>query len=485
MGTPEVLISANDLEKGQLPHEKHDQHQVQGRSISRSTYHDRVVGLKLRHRPWLESLHQFMSPNAEGFAINLAKRMSHFDIKVIHFPRSGKPISVIKCSTPEDFEAAFNEDKDRTGTLFIAKGISRAMIEALGTRFALEPEFFANHLAGSELYRMGHRESLLFRAPARTPRLLPDYIRKAPFYTVEFRRPYYIEGGKERVLQLRGTETSTPRGVQIVHQDLPDVFFGEKISVYKRKGSNIGIILTDQLVSDIPPSSHIPSPVNLLDDDAETLSSNDRQHQVSSRRELISWIQRLPPDEAKALFSDHSQLALQPVLKIVENNSVMFLAHTRHIMTRILTRHCDAQFPDSILFFLHISRSLHRYTHEQQRLLRFALDIATLRGGDNIAEQKRDFTSLASDMDGALKALEEDVRFLVGEASIREGKIVGWVSKFAALFLPVSLLATILSISDTGFVRWAVLGGLSVPFVLISVYFMFFWRPTFFNSLSS
>jgi len=77
------------------------------------------------------------------------------------------------------------------------------------------------------------------------------------------------------------------------------------------------------------------------------------------------------------------------------------------------------------------------------------------------------------------------VRFLVGEASIQEGKVVGWVSKFAALFLPVSLLATILSISDPGYARWAILGGLSVPFVLISIYFMFFWKPAYFNSLRS
>jgi hypothetical protein len=134
----------------------------------------------------------------------------------------------------------------------------------------------------------------------------------------------------------------------------------------------------------------------------------------------MSWLQRLTPDEAKALFDDHEQLALRPVLKIVESNVVMFLAHARHIMNRILTRHCDGQFPESIPFFLHISRSLHRYIHEQQRILRYSLRVASLRGGDDIAEQKQDFAFLAGDMDGTLKALEEDVRFLVGEASIRE-----------------------------------------------------------------
>lgn len=101
-----------------------------------------------------------------------------------------------------------------------------------------------------------------------------------------------------------------------------------------------------------------------------------------------------------------------------------------------------------------------------------------------MAEQIKDFNFLAEEMDRALKALEEDVRFLVSTASIREGKIVGWVSKFAALFLPVSLLATILTISDPGYTRWAILGGLSMPFLLISIFFMFFWKPPHVDNLT-
>jgi hypothetical protein len=246
-----------------------------------------------------------------------------------------------------------------------------------------------------------------------------------------------------------------------------------------------GIILTDQLISDAPPASYVLNPVTLPDDDTENIDSDRRWYQVSSRRELLSWLHRLSPGEAKALFDDHKQLALQPILKIVEGEGTMFLAYAHRIMSRILWRHCDTQFPDDISFFLYVSRSLHWFLHRQRRLLRCTLWVATLRGGDDVAEQKRNFDFLASDMDGALKALEEDVRFLVGEASIREGKIVGWVSKFAALFLPVSLLAQILSIGDPGYARWAILGGLSVPFVLISIYFMFVWKPAHFDSLRS
>jgi len=177
---------------------------------------------------------------------------------------------------------------------------------------------------------------------------------------------------------------------------------------------------------------------------------------------------------------------MRHVLERVESSGVMSLSYARHIMNRIFAHSCDAQFPDSIPFFLEISRALQRHINEQKRLQHNALFVASIRcSGDGIAEQRENFGFLDRNMDDKLKTLEEDVRFLVAEASIREGKIVGWVSKFAALFLPVSLLATILSISDPGYTRWAILGGLSVPFVLISIYLMFFWNPENDNGLKS
>jgi hypothetical protein len=244
-----------------------------------------------------------------------------------------------------------------------------------------------------------------------------------------------------------------------------------------------GIILTDQIISAVPSASSIPSPVSLLEnEDTEQPELNRQGHQVSARRELISWAQRLKPKEAKALFDNQEQLALKPVLKVVESSGIMFLDHARYLMARILTHHCNPQFPDSIPFFLHISRSLHRYIHKEQRVLQSTLRIASMRGGDDITEQEQDLGFLINGMGDELKAIEEDVRFLVGEASIQEGRIVGWVSKFATLFLPVSLLATILSISDPGYTKWAILGSLSVPFVLVSIYFMFFFKSAYVNT---
>jgi hypothetical protein len=245
----------------------------------------------------------------------------------------------------------------------------------------------------------------------------------------------------------------------------------------------LGVILTDKLLSNEPPASYMLDIITLFDYDSDTIADTGQRGQVSCREELVRWYRQLKPQDAKVLFDDHEPLALRPVLKIVERSSATFLAHARYTMSRIVILHCDEQFPDSISFFLKVSRSLHWEIYDQLRTLRWALLIASLGCGEKIAEQIQDFKSLMEDMEAVLKSLEEDVRFLAAAATIREGKNVGLVSKFAFLFLPVSLLATILSISDQGYARFVVLGGLGLPFVLISMYLMFFWKPSRIDSL--
>lgn len=245
MGKSEIItLLTTDLEKGPYPQRKqdHDQGLKKSLHIKEGTYYSGVQ-LKLLERPWLESLQQFMDYKAEGFAMDLVKRMEHFDIKVIHVAKSGKIGAIIKCSTAEEFGRALVQEgdvKERTGTLVVAKGLSRDMIEVLGNRFELEPEFFSSYLAGTELYRMGRADSVSLRAPPGAPSPLSSYIKRAQFYTAEYRRAYQIEGGLEGIVKLRTTKTSSPRGVQPVHGALPDFFAAEKISVYKRRGSNIG-----------------------------------------------------------------------------------------------------------------------------------------------------------------------------------------------------------------------------------------------------
>jgi hypothetical protein len=224
--------------------------------------------------------------------------------------------------------------------------------------------------------------------------------------------------------------------------------------------------------------------ITSLDGDSDTIAKNSRRNQVSCREELVQWLQQLKPQDAKALFNDHEPLAIRLVLKTVERASATYLAYARYITGRVVTGHYDEQFPDSIPFFLKVLRSLHWEIYDQQKVLRLALRVASLRASEQIAEQIQDLKFLMEDMEVVLKSVEEDVRFLVAAASIREGKIVGWVSKFASLFLPVSLLANILAISDPGYTRFAILGGLSVPFVLVSIYLMFIWKPSKIDSLS-
>lgn len=78
------------------------------------------------------------------------------------------------------------------------------------------------------------------RPPPRAPHLLSDYLREAPFYTAQYRRPHHISGGLQEVINLRSNETNTARGVHALNNDIPDVFVSERSSVYNKPGSNIG-----------------------------------------------------------------------------------------------------------------------------------------------------------------------------------------------------------------------------------------------------
>lgn len=240
MAGPEVVINMGGLEGELTP--------IENRHQDQSEYHDQYVKPKLYHRPWLDILSTFLDPNEKSFAVSKKRRLSFFDVEVIHVLASGKVSPPIKCESKAQFRQAISSaSEELRGTLVIANDLSGAMIDALGMQYDLEPEFFACHLLGTESYRMGNWRSPTVRAP----NILPDHIKKAPYYTVGFRRPYHIPGGFKEIIELRSTKTNTPRGAQILTGDIPDALVFERISVYKRKGANFGMLnyfITDEAI---------------------------------------------------------------------------------------------------------------------------------------------------------------------------------------------------------------------------------------------
>jgi hypothetical protein len=247
MGGPEVTSAIEDPEIGfPLDELNHYQRQHATPEITPSEYRDHKVRPKLTHRPWLNILDEFLDPTVDNFGIAQKHRLSHFDVVVIYISISGEVSSPILCKGANGVrkfrEAISTADSDRCGTLVITEDISSAMIEALGTEYDLEPEFFACHLKGTETFRTGRWQSPTVRVPVRSPNVLDDYIRNAPFYMAEFRRPYYFEGGHKEIEDIRSKITSTPRGAQILNTEIPDAFIFEKISVYKKRGENYGSV---------------------------------------------------------------------------------------------------------------------------------------------------------------------------------------------------------------------------------------------------
>lgn len=245
MAGPNTIISLDKLEQALPLGENVEQYQHNVQGPYHVEYYNQKVAPKLEHRPDLDILHKFLVPNERNFSTATNHRLSSFDVKVIHISASGEvgnPISCIGVNGEADFQRATrNMDKQLCGTIIIAEGLSAAMINTLGMQYDLEPEFFAFHLEETEHFHMGKWLSPSIGPSARSPIALSDCLRKAPHYTVSFRRPCHIPGGFDKIVNLRST-TSTPRGVHILKESIPDVFISEKISVYKRKGSNFGIL---------------------------------------------------------------------------------------------------------------------------------------------------------------------------------------------------------------------------------------------------
>jgi hypothetical protein len=217
-------------------------------------YRHRHVTPNLPKRPGLAILDEFMDPYNMCFALPFERRKSKFDIIVVHIHKSEGVQKPIRCPNLERFELAMcpqNSGKDtytsavhlegwvaeadRRGTIIFTEDLSPNMIDVLGMKYGIEPEFFADHLRGSEAFRTGK----WLPASVRAPKILPSCTREAPFYAVEFRRPYHLSKGLEDVIDLRSCVTNIPRAAQVI-EDLPDVFVFEKVSVYKKKDSKIG-----------------------------------------------------------------------------------------------------------------------------------------------------------------------------------------------------------------------------------------------------
>jgi hypothetical protein len=209
-----------------------------------SSYRDSVK-LRQKRQPSLEILLNFLDSPNTGFVVPIDGSEPSIciptDVKVIPIGAGGGPWH---CQTESDLKQYITEakkDEKRSGTIIIAEDLSPAVINILGEEFAIEPEFFANHLEGSGQYR-----KVPFKEPtSRTPRVLPSCYRTAPFFSLNFRRPHSFFGGLAELLQLRALNSRTPRGIHVTDGNgggtvLPTFFALERVSVYKKKGSKIG-----------------------------------------------------------------------------------------------------------------------------------------------------------------------------------------------------------------------------------------------------
>jgi hypothetical protein len=242
--------------------------------------------------------------------------------------------------------------------------------------------------------------------------------------------------------------------------------------------------LTDPLLSGTLPEPLIHDPVTSLSTDLP--ESRDRHVQVSCRDELIEWLQQLSADEVKSLFDGESEpLALRRILKITEEAGSKFLGYLNHYSYRIVQQRYDNYFPDNIDFALSVAQTMCQHNYYQQQMLEKNLIIAQTKGCGHF-DEVQDIKILIEEMRIALKELQEAVQFLVSTAAVKHAKQVTRFTKVATLLVPVNTVASILAITGSdglGNTRFKIFGGITLPILVISSFFIFFWRAENVHSL--
>ena len=441
--------------------------------------------------------------------------MDYFDIDMLHITKAGSVNLQQKPTTKQAFLSAINNLKDPTilsgleACVIMVEDLSREVAETLGNLFDLDPVFFANHLRTTQNFEPGQYKTAktLIMEP------VPSYFKTAPFYAVEFRRPYYIPGELKEVIVRRKRETNTPRGCRWT-RGVPNLPVDEMCSIYVLENHGFrtctppatlqlihyrtcfsehmtDITLTDALIEKNRPAGYVVDPA-LSSETAPTCP------QLSCRSELQDYLLGLSPIEALALKSNPEPFALRPLLKLVAETASIFLADASFNLDRIVHRHFDAHFPSNRSFCFNVCRDSHRCLYDQQRVLRANITTLTLlvkpvpiqlspssSSGQSVAasvenpvvkELKLDLTHLLQEMDALLKRLEHDISFLTSSSSIQQAEAVTNFTIFAFLFVPISTIAGILGIDWDGGVRFIVFGVLTVPVLIGSLVAVWWWR---------
>ena len=193
-------------------------------SSSSSSYFEYVRSLCPAF-PRLQLLADFMSNEVwiEGFHTpnDVEKRMKKVDVTSFDL---GIKSPVAKTFTDfSTLEAHLNSEQEPKATrVLFVEDISRDVIELLGSKFRLEPQFFENHLRGIQRFLaqqwMGDKTLRLECSLA--TRL------KRNFFTISFRRPYQFDSW-ESLIPLR-RKLNIPRIGSVVH----NLYLRERVSVY-------------------------------------------------------------------------------------------------------------------------------------------------------------------------------------------------------------------------------------------------------------
>ncbi|KAI9766655.1 MAG: hypothetical protein M1839_004795 [Geoglossum umbratile] len=439
-----------------------------------------MINDRLEEMPGLTILDQLMQQKSKkGF----------FHIQILHVLESGElfppPETREYCSTPEEFHHTFSGAPfNRIGSFILVDNISAEVVETLGSRFNLRPEFFAIYLRETQNYREGR-----FRPSKHCElEILPSYYREAPFYSLELCRPYPFPGGMDEIAEMRKSG-SAARGFYLM-QGLDGVSARERVLVYETKTSDdkyVGIVLFDRLVKTGTPQNNIDTLTAFSHEPSNDGSRPPRRkEQVSCGEEIVWWLQRLDAAKRKTLFNNPNEpLCLRPLLQVSAttypwyiNESCIQLNHVALSQHDNSTPNCPEVCPNDVARDVHTG--LYFHLKHLEKNVAIVKAIMPHLNHDSVLENALlgDIYQLRDEMRALLRRAENEIKHLGSKqaieqtrTSVLQARQFNLLAKISTVFVPVSITAAVLAIPGPWYrlVIWAGTAGIIVAITIFYV----------------
>ncbi|KAI2638907.1 hypothetical protein GGS26DRAFT_362108 [Hypomontagnella submonticulosa] len=408
------------------------------------------------------------------------ERASRTKVAVVDFVPGKETPSMKQITNSKGLADCLNETATPNATrLYVVEDLSRDVIEHLGSKLDIDPQFFREHINDYTWYNV------------RDPWVeLPDLnivSRTRPYFRLTYIQPRYFgtldslkrarkQAGRFNV--LRRLDEDNDHGSLFDDNNAMVALVRSKASLWIRPASEdqqaIGVLLIDPPITEGFPLWKGYRPFRNSPCPSEQLPEGfDRPYRASLYEELLFWIRQTSQEDIDSIEKNPKAMAF----RILEIICAEWLTLSRYITARLGQIEWEIEKPDLFQVkrdiqreSINFNKSLTKLHTWRRRLPVYRAMVADMRTklfpdpsnssgrpdppGDCIAALREDFTIVARHIDDLLSRTERIAAVATAVTAIEESrraleqnKTLGRLTYLAVIFAPLSFVSSFFSMS--------------------------------------